>query len=306
MEEAVEKLAACTSNSSDWPYILAQLYEGSDHAPLPKGKHLGILCQGEAETSMGQISQLDICQLFSASPQVIYPSGLNGQDKPIITTLPEPLSSSKCIIANEHSYLEIDISFKRESDTKALLIGEASIILKTAPPKSSPEPKCSMATEVDNLLTQAMADKSSCKSKQSSPEKTATVAATMSPPCRSEVSTPPANTSSQASIKEAEGSLEDVPTNISPIAAAYSSRSISPPVDPLELQANANRAIGNMLHLKGTLNGKRQRAAWELGVLVHQIEAQESASVNEAEAICSQAIFDAQMICSQSVLEAQN
>ena len=60
-----------------------------------------------------------------------------------------------------------------------------------------------------------------------------------------------------------------------------------------------------MLHLKGTLNIKRQRAAWELGLLVHQIEAQESALVNEAEAICSQAIFDTQMICSQSVLEAK-
>ena len=88
--EVVKKLAACTSNNSDWPYILAQLYEGSDHAPLPKGKHLGILSQGEVEeTSRGKISQLDIHQLLSASPQVIYPSGLNGQDKPVITTLPE-------------------------------------------------------------------------------------------------------------------------------------------------------------------------------------------------------------------------
>ena len=60
-----------------------------------------------------------------------------------------------------------------------------------------------------------------------------------------------------------------------------------------------------MLHLKGTLNVKRQRAARELGVLVHQIEAQESALVIEAEAIHSQVIFDSRMICSQSVLEAK-
>ena len=283
-----------------------QLYEGLDHALLPKGKHLGILSQGEVEETLrGWISQLNIHQLLSTGPQVIYPSSLNGHDKPIITTLPEPLSSSKSIITNEHFYLEIDISFKRELDTKALLIGEASIILKTTPPKSSPEPKCSMATEVDNLLTQAMADTSSCESKQSSPEKTTTVAATTSPPCRSEVTTPPANTSSQASIEEAEGSLEDVLTNISLIAAAYSSRSISPPMDPSKLLANANKSIDNMFHLKGTLNAKRQKAAWELGALVCQIEAQESASVIEAEAICSQAIFDTQMICSQSVLEAK-
>ena len=159
--------------------------------------------------------------------------------------------------------------------------------------------------EVDNLLTQAMADTSSCKSEQSSPEKTATVAATMSPPYRSEVTTPPADTSSQASIEDVEGSPEDVPTNISLITVAYSSRSIIPPVDLSELLANANKAIDNMFHLKGTLNAKRQRAAWELGVLVCQIEAQESASVIEAVAIHSQAIFDARMICSQSVLEAK-
>ena len=64
-------------------------------------------------------------------------------------------------------------------------------------------------------------------------------------------------------------------------------------MDPSELQANANRAIDNMLHLKGTLNIKRQRDDCELGVLMHQIEAQESESVTEAEAIHSQAIFDA-------------
>ena len=42
MEEAVEMLAACPSSGIDWPYTLAQLYEGSHHTPLPKNKHLGI------------------------------------------------------------------------------------------------------------------------------------------------------------------------------------------------------------------------------------------------------------------------
>ena len=110
MEEAVEKLAAYPSSGTDWPYVLVQLYEGSGHVPLPKGKHLGILPQGKVEeTSCGQISQLDICQLLSAGPKMVYPSGLNGHDEPIITTLPEPLSSGMSIIASEHPYLEIDI-----------------------------------------------------------------------------------------------------------------------------------------------------------------------------------------------------
>ena len=110
MEEVVKKLAACTSNGSDWPYILVQLYEGSNHTPLPKGTHLGVLSQGEVEeTASRWISQLNIYQLLSTSPQVIYPSGLNRCGQPIITTPPEPLSSGKSIITNENSYLEIDI-----------------------------------------------------------------------------------------------------------------------------------------------------------------------------------------------------
>ena len=130
----VETLAACPSSGTDWPYALAQLYEGSCHTPLPKDKHLGILSQGKAEeTSCGQISQLDICQLLSAGSQVVYPIGLNGQDEPIITILPGLLSSSISIIASKHLYPEINIPPLEESDTKALPIGEASIIQTTNP-----------------------------------------------------------------------------------------------------------------------------------------------------------------------------
>ena len=84
MEEAVKKLATYPSSGANWSYILVQLYEGSCHALLHKGKHLGILPQRKAEkTSCGQISQLDICQLLSAGPQVVYPSGLNEVMSPL-------------------------------------------------------------------------------------------------------------------------------------------------------------------------------------------------------------------------------
>ena len=43
MEEAVGTLFACISSRPDWPYVLAWLYEGSNHTPLPKDKHLGVL-----------------------------------------------------------------------------------------------------------------------------------------------------------------------------------------------------------------------------------------------------------------------
>ena len=137
-----------------------------------------------------------------------------------------------------------------------------------------------------------MTEASSHKSEQSSLEKITKAAATMSQPQKSEVTVPPVDTSSKASIKEVEGSLEDIPANISKIAAIYSSRGASPLVNLSELQANVNRAIDNMLHLKRSLDVKRQRATWELGVMLHQNESQGAASITAAKAIYSQAILE--------------
>ena len=260
----------------------------------PLDKHLGILPKGKAEeTSCGWISQLDVCQLLSTAPQVVYPIGLNGHNEPIITTLPEPLSSSISIINSKHLYLKIDIPPMEEPDTKALPIGEVTTILITSPCKYPPKLEGSMAAEVNDLLDQAMTEVSSCESENSSTGKITTVAVITSPPQKSEVSLQLIDTSSQASVEEAEASLEDIPTNISPIATAYSSRSVSPPVDPSELWANANRAINNMLHLKRSIDIKRQRAIWDLGVMLWQNESQEAASVTAAKAICSQATLKA-------------
>ena len=68
MEEALEILSTCISHGPDWPYILTQLYEGTNYMPLPKDKHLGILPQGKVESPCGWISQLEVCQLLSTRP----------------------------------------------------------------------------------------------------------------------------------------------------------------------------------------------------------------------------------------------
>ena len=51
MEEVIGTLSAYISSRPDWPYALAQLFEGFNHTPLPKGKHLGVLPQGKVEES---------------------------------------------------------------------------------------------------------------------------------------------------------------------------------------------------------------------------------------------------------------
>ena len=238
MEEAVGTLSAYISSRPDWPYALAQLYEGSSHTPLPKDKHLGILPQGKVEeSSYGQISQLEVHQLLSARPRVVYPVGLNGDGEPVTTTLPELLSSSGSVTTNEHPYMWIDIPPPplEESEHTALLVDEVYTIPAANSSKIPPKPRVSIVAEVNDLLTWAIADASSHKSEHSPIGKVATVEAVTSPPQKSEASPQLVDTSSQASMEEAEASLEGLPANISPITAAYSSRSASPSVDPTEL-----------------------------------------------------------------------
>ena len=166
MEEVVKKLTACTSSGTDWPYALAQICKDSHHAPLPKNKHLGILPQGKVqETFCGQISQIKVHQLLAASPQIIYPIGLNRHDEPIITTLPEPLDSGISLIASEHIYLGIDIPSPpvEEPDKKMPPLKDIPTILITSPPKSPPKSEGSMTTKVSNLLSQAVLEASSCE-----------------------------------------------------------------------------------------------------------------------------------------------
>ena len=109
MEEALEILSTCISSGPDWLYVLTQLYEGTNHASLPKDKHLGILPQGKAESLCGQISQLEVCQLLSTGLQVVYLMGLNGGNQSVTINLPGLLHSGSSVTTNEHPYIKIDI-----------------------------------------------------------------------------------------------------------------------------------------------------------------------------------------------------
>ena len=238
IEEAVESLTAYTSSGVDWPYALAQLCEDPHHAPPPKNKHLGITPQEKVQdTFCGWISQLEVHQLLATSPQVIYPIGLNGHNEPIMTTLPDPLGSGISLITSKHNYLEIDIPSPpiEEPDQKMSPLEDIPTVLITSSTKSPPKSEGSMTMEVSNILSQAVLEVSSCESKQSPLRRLTTAVVLMSLPWRPEGLPPPANTSSQANIDEGEASLEDIPTNISPIAAISGSDSTSTSMDLAEL-----------------------------------------------------------------------
>ena len=192
-----------------------------------------------------------------------------------------------------------------EPDQKIPPLGEVSTILITSPHKSPPKSEGSMTTEVSNLLSQMALEASSCESECSSPRRPTTAVVQTIPPQKPEGPLQAVNTSSQASIEEAEASLEDILANISPIAAISRSRNVIPLVDLVELWTNANRALDDLLNTKGSIDTRRQTAVWELGIILCQNESQVAASIKEAKVICSQATLDAQTACSWLILEAK-
>ena len=308
MEEAVEELTACPTRGADWPYALAWLYKGPHHTPLPKDGHLGILPQrGAEETPCGWISQLEVCQLLAAGPQIIFPVGLNGLDEPIITTLPELLASSVSLTASKYIYLRIDIPSPpvEELDQKISPLGKVSTLLIASPHKPSPKSEGSMTMEVSNLLSQAVLEASSCESEHSFPRRPTPAVVLMTPPQKPEGQIWPVDTSSQASIEEMEASLEGIHASISPIAAVSITGSISPPEHIMELWTSANKALHDLLTTKASIDAHQQRAMWELNIALHQSQSKAAASIKEAKAACSQATLNAHATCSWLTLEAK-
>ena len=176
----------------------------------PKGQAFRHPPPGKAEESpYGQISQLEVHQLLSAGPQVIYPVGLNGSNQPVTITLPELLHSGSSFTTDEHPHMRIDMPLlpPEEPECTTPPLGEAHSTPAATSPKTPLKPRISIGTEVDDLLTQAMADKSSHKSEHSTTGNAATAEAVMSPSHKSEAPPLPVDTSSQASLEEGEASL---------------------------------------------------------------------------------------------------
>ena len=184
MEEALGILSTCISSGPDWPYILTQLYEGTNHAPLPKDKHLGILPWGKVESPCGQISQLKVHQLLSASLQVIYPVGLNGGDQAVTIDLPGPLHSGSSVTTNEHPYIKIDIPspIPEEQDHANLPLGRVHTTLAVAMAKTPWKPRVTLTAEVNNLLTWGMTEDYDCEPEHSIMAKEPATKADTSPP----------------------------------------------------------------------------------------------------------------------------
>ena len=68
---------------------------------------------------------------------------------------------------------------------------------------------------------------------------------------------------------------------------------------------NANKALDDLLNTKGSIDARRWRAVWDLGVMLCQTESQATTTVQEARAICSQMALGIWTACSKLILEAK-
>ena len=307
MEEALGTLSACIPSGPNWSYVLAQLYEGSNHTPLPKDKHLGVLPQGKVESPCGQISQLKVCQLLSTGPWVIYLVGLNGSDQPVTINLPELLHSGSSVTTDEHPYMRIDIPLPNPEVPECTTppLGGAKATPAATVPKTPWKPRITLMAEVNDLLNRGMADDYNSKPEHSAMGKEAATEADMPLPHKAEVPAPPVDTSSQASVEEVVATLKSNPINVSPTMAACSSHSDSPMVGLTELQEDANLAANYMLSVKRSSDLKRQQAIWEFKVSLCQQEAEEAAANEKAKIIHSRKNLNAKVGCAKAVMEAK-
>ena len=305
--EALEILSTCSPSGPDWLYVLIQLYEGTNHVLLPKDKHLSVLPQEKAESPFGQISQLEVHQLLSARPQIIYLVGLNGGNQSVTIDLPGLLHGGSSVTTDEHPYMKINIPSPtpKEQDGVNLPLGGGHATQTIAMPKTPWKPRVSLMAEVGELLTWGMTEDYDHEPEHSTMEKELATKVDISPPPKMEVPALPLDTSSQASVPETEASIESNPIHNSPTAVANSSHSDSPVMDLLELQANADLAINNMLSVRRSLELKRQWAIWDYEALLHQWEAETAAANERAKIACSRKGLQPRVKCTKVVMRAK-
>ena len=172
-------------------------------------------------------------------------------------------------------------------------------------PKTLWKPRITLTAEVNDLINQGMADNYNCKPEHSAMGEEASAGADISPPLKAEVSAPPLDTSSQASVEGMETSLESNPINVYSPMAAGSNCSDSPMIDLMELQADANLAANHMLSIKRSSDLERQWAIWDFEASLYQQEAKEAVANERAKIVHSRKDLNTKVKCAKAVMKAK-
>ena len=221
--------------------------------------------------------------------------------------LPGPLHGGSNVTTDEHPYMRIDIPppNPEEQDSVDPPLNGWHATRTIAMPKTPWKPRVTLMAEVGKLLTWGMTEDYNHEPEHSAMERELATTADISPPPKTEVSALPLDTSSQASVPGTEASIESNPVHDSPTVVANSSHSDSPAMDLLELQANDDLAINNMLSVRMSLELERQWAIWDYEASLHQQEAKTAAANERAKIAHSRKGLQARVKCAKAVMRAK-
>ena len=232
---------------------------------------------------------------------------MNGCNQLVTIDLPELLHSGSSITTDEHPHLQIDIPLPtpEEPECTTLLLGGAPATPIDNIPKTLWKPRITLTAEVNDLINRGMADDYNCKPEHSAMGEEASAGADIFPPLKVEISAPPLDTSSQASVEEMETSQESNPINVYSPMATGSNCTDSPMIDLMELQADANLDANHMLLIKRSSDLKRQWAIRDFEASLCQQEAKEAMDNERAKIVHSRKDLNAKVKCKKVVMKAK-
>ena len=264
-----------------------------------------------SSTTCGRISQLKIHQLLSSGSQVISLVGLNGCEVPVIVSPPESLAKGANLFRGEPIYLQVDIpqSTTKEQELKALPLGSHATPILTASPIRAPPLKAkgqvSMTTEVRDLLSQVVLDTSGHASGSSTPKWLEPMRLVTSLPPKLEDFPKPVDTSSQVSTPDdadmEDASLEEILTASFPKAKTPGPSSDNPPLDAAHIQEEANKAHGDLLVIKSSIDTHQWKLVSDFSMALCQYESETTECIKEAKAICAHSIQEVKTHCSTAI-----
>ena len=307
MVEALEILSSFTSKGSDWPYILIQLYEGANHMPLPKDKHLCVLPQEKAESPSGWISQLEICRLLSARPSVIFPVELSGGDQSVTIDLPKSLHTGSSVTNDEYLYIKVNILMPilEEQDCTSPPLGGKHDTPTITQPKTPWKPRVTLMAEVKDLINWGMTDDCDQESEDSVMVEVPPTEVDASLPLKTETPVLPLDTSSQASAAEMEASIESNPVGTLLSPAAHSSHGNSLITDLPDLQSDVHLANNSMFTARRSSDLEIQCAIRDFEASLHQSEAEAAATSKKAKVACLRRDLRAKVKCAKAMMKAK-
>ena len=186
LDEVARKLTLLINIGDIWAYTFMQLNEGTLYVPLSNEGHIKTMIDGvPSSKTCGYLCQLEVCKLLQCGDQVVCPEHLNRGLEPLLLPFPKPPVRDMDTLSrpvHKPSPLQMDLPSVRLRDQTP--ITPAPCGASTPPPSLHSTMECpsetathpSMATELQELLSQVVLDTSSPASGDSTPRRPVSLA----------------------------------------------------------------------------------------------------------------------------------